>query len=75
MARPFQDRESLGAHRAFVVHFAGGGEGGRRRFRGRVEHLSSGRTAQFPSLARLLDFIGAVLDGTDPDARMSRRHQ
>jgi hypothetical protein len=75
MAGPFQDRASLGAHRAFVVHFAAGGDGARRRFRGRVEHLASGRAAQFPSLARLVDFIGAVLDGTDPDDPLSRRHR
>jgi hypothetical protein len=52
-------------HRAFVVHFADGG-GSRRRFRGRVEHLSSGRTAQFSSLRRLHEFLAAVLDGFEP---------
>jgi hypothetical protein len=67
MERPFQDRTSLSTHRAFVVHFAAGGRR-RRRFHGRVEHLSSGRTAQFSSLKRLLEFVGLMLDGTDPAA-------
>jgi hypothetical protein len=75
MTRPFQDRASLSTHGAFVVHFAAGGGAARRRFRGRVEHLSSGRSAQFPSLARLLDFIDAVLDGVEPDSQLSRRHR
>jgi hypothetical protein len=52
-------------HRAFVVHFAAAGGGRRRRFRGRVEHLSSGRTAQFSSLRTLLEFLAAVLDGSE----------
>jgi hypothetical protein len=52
-------------HRAFVVHF-GSRPGRRRRFHGRVEHLSSGRTAIFSSLARLLGFVVAVLDGAAP---------
>jgi hypothetical protein len=54
-------------NRAFVVHFATG-PGRRRRFQGRVEHLSSGRTAIFSSLARLLGFVVAVLDGSAPSA-------
>jgi hypothetical protein len=68
MARPLQDRPTLSIHRAFVVHFAAGGDGGsrRRRFQGRVEHLSSGRTAQFSSLKRLLEFLAAVLEGSEP---------
>src|SRR5688572_24300586 len=64
----------LSVHRAFVVHFGTGGAP-RRRFRGRVEHLSSGRTAHFSSLAQLLGFVATVLDSTDQpaDARSSDR--
>jgi hypothetical protein len=40
----------LSVHRAFVVHLGPGGGPGRRRFSGRVEHLSSGASAQFSSL-------------------------
>ena len=52
---------TLSVHRAFVVHLGAGGPGG-RRVNGRVEHLSSGRTAQFASLKDLLAFFAAVLD-------------
>jgi hypothetical protein len=64
-ALPFQG--PLSVHRAFVVHFATAG-GTRRRFRGRVEHLSSGRTAHFSSLAQLLGFVAVVLDSTSQPA-------
>src|SRR5262245_8995337 len=52
---------TLSVHRAFVVHL-GAAAPGRRRVSGRVEHLSSGRTAQFPSLKDLLAFFAAILD-------------
>lgn len=56
MPRRRQAAPPLSVHRAFVVHL--GPEGGRRRrFRGRVEHLSSGRAAHFASLAELLRFF------------------
>jgi hypothetical protein len=71
MARGFQGPSTLSVHRAFVVHFGSGGGPRRRRFHGRVEHLSSGRTAQFPSLARLLGFVGLILDGSEPPAPRS----
>jgi hypothetical protein len=57
---------TLSVHRAFVVHFASGGGPRRRRFHGRVEHLSSGRTAQFSSLAQLLGFVVLILDASRP---------
>jgi hypothetical protein len=58
----FRAGSSLSVHRAFVVHFGTDG-GPRRRFRGRVEHLSTGRAARFSSLKALLGFIAAILDG------------
>ena len=57
-----REGSTLSVHRAFVVHLGTGG-GRRRRFFGRVEHLSSGRTAQFSSLAELLAFFTAVVEG------------
>jgi hypothetical protein len=57
----------LSVHRAFVVHLSAAGGPTRRRFSGRVEHLSSGRTAQFSSLTGLLTFLGEFL--TDPRPR------
>ena len=59
MRRRRQIAPPLSVHRAFVVHLGPDG-GRRRRFQGRVEHLSSGRTAQFSSLAGLLEFFGAT---------------
>ena len=57
-----REGSTLSVQRAFVVHLGTGG-GRRRRFFGRVEHLSSGRTAQFSSLAELLAFFTAVVEG------------
>ena len=67
MERRRQALPPLSVHRAFVVHL--GTEGGRRRrFRGRVEHLSSGRTAQFSSLVELLRFLTDT-GGAEPASR------
>jgi hypothetical protein len=60
----------LSAHRAFVVHLGTSEGGGRRRFTGRVEHLSSGSSTHFSSLKGLLAFFAAVLD--DAPGRSAR---
>jgi hypothetical protein len=59
---------TLSVHRAFVVHLGAGGGPGRRRFSGRVEHLSSGASARFSSLRGLLAFFAATLDASVPAA-------
>jgi hypothetical protein len=59
MERRRQAQPALSVHRAFVVHL-GPEEGRRRRFWGRVEHLSSGQAARFSSLAELLQFFAAA---------------
>jgi hypothetical protein len=59
---------TLSAQRAFVVHLAAGGGSRRRRFRGRVEHLSSGSSTHFSSLEGLLAFFAAVLDAAPQEA-------
>jgi len=51
----------LSVYRAFVVHLGTGGGPRRRRFHGRVEHLSSGQAAHFHSLDDLLRFFTATL--------------
>jgi hypothetical protein len=71
MAGGFQAGSSLSMHRAFVVHLGTGGGPRRRRFHGRVEHLSSGRAAQFSSLKSLLGFLAVILDGSEPAALRS----
>jgi hypothetical protein len=57
---------ALSIQRAFVVHFSADPRPGRRRFRGRVEHLPSGTSAPFSSLKGLLAFFAAVLDVVPP---------
>ena len=54
--------QALSVHRAFVVHFSANGGLRRRRFIGRVEHLSSGASARFSSLEQLLAFMTPRLD-------------
>ena len=62
MTPPGEHGSTLSAQRAFVVHLSQPAWPGRRRFRGRVEHLSSGRCIHFSSLEGLLAFFTAVLD-------------
>ena len=71
MARGFQGGSSLSVQRAFVVHFGLGGGPSRRRFHGRVEHLSSGQAARFSSLKALLGFVAVILGSSEPVARRS----
>lgn len=56
-----QHPSTLSVYRAFVVHFGTRG-GTRRRFSGRVEHLSSGESTHFRSLKELLAFIDQHVD-------------
>jgi len=55
-----QTANALPPDRAFVVHFQTAARP-RRRFEGRVEHLSSGRTAHFASRTALLAFFAELL--------------
>ena len=57
-----QRGSTLSVHRAFVVHFGTSGGPGRRRFSGRVEHLSSGESTRFTSLKGLLAFFASALE-------------
>ena len=52
--------------RSFVVQFTRDTVPAARCFRGRIEHIESGRTRRFDSLADLLTFVRDVLaDETD----------
>lgn len=68
MARPDEHGSTLSVHRAFVVHLGAGGGSKRRRYSGRVEHLSSGESTRFSSLQGLLAFFAAILDASSPAA-------
>ena len=56
----------LPVQRAFVLHLDNGWTPGRRRFSGRIEHLSSGESTLFSSLTGLVAFIDAALDTSAP---------
>jgi hypothetical protein len=73
MAPRDEGGSTLSAHRAFVVHLGTGGGAGRRRFSGRVEHLSSGESMHFSSLRGLLAFFAAALDAAAVVAPSARR--
>ncbi len=56
-----QEEPLLSPRRAFVVQFREEADVGRTRFRGRVEHLVSGRAMRFHSPEELLAFLAEVL--------------
>ena len=66
MAPRGEHGSTLSVHRAFVVHLDAPNRPRRRRFSGRVEHLSSGQSAWFSSLKGLLAFFAATLDASVP---------
>jgi hypothetical protein len=68
MPARFQIGSTLSVHNAFVVHFSTTGRPGRRRFTGRVEHLSSGQTTRFASLKELLAFFSGILEASQPES-------
>jgi hypothetical protein len=51
---------------AFVVQFVAGTDLTAGPVGGRVEHVQSGRAAQFASLDELLHFVGTMLARTEP---------
>jgi hypothetical protein len=60
--QPPEDKSSpLSVHRAFVVQFQAETNVTQGRISGRIEHVVSGQTTRFQSLADLLAFIGRVL--------------
>jgi len=59
---PAQGGSSLPVSRSFVVQFTADTVPASRRFRGRVEHIDSGRSRRFNSLDDLAAFITEVLE-------------
>jgi hypothetical protein len=58
---------SLPVSRSFVVQLSGDTAPGERRFRGRVEHIDSGRSQRFESIDDLITFLSEVLAGRDAE--------
>jgi hypothetical protein len=61
-SHPERRASVLSAQGAFVVHLSTKDGHRRRRFSGRVEHLSSGKSAYFSSLRALLAFLDSFID-------------
>ena len=55
---------SLPESRSFVVQFSGDTLPSGNRFRGRAEHIESGRCARFGTLADLVVFLVGILEKT-----------
>jgi hypothetical protein len=58
---PADEESGLSPHRAFVVQFCTRGGEGQELFRGRVEHMVSGRATRFDSPEALAAFFTQVL--------------
>lgn len=68
-SRPPAPAAPLSPHWAFVVQLREGTPLSPQGIQGRVEHITSGRVADFTSLAVLMRFIEEVLTPpVDPDA-------
>jgi hypothetical protein len=65
MADDARDRPTLPAERAFVVMLRGDCRPTADDLRGRIEHVRSGRTTHFASLAELVAFLAAMTDDDD----------
>ena len=65
--QPRRDTSLLSPQLAFVVQFRSGTGRRPESFRGRVEHLPSGRAAHFYSLEELASFFVQVLDEHHPE--------
>jgi hypothetical protein len=61
MPQPQAEQAPLSVHWAFVVHLRTSSDVTRGRVEGRVEHVVSGQSTHFDSLAELLAFIARIL--------------
>ena len=59
--RPDRNMATLPPERAFVVQFSGDTRFAAAEVAGRVEHIHSGRTLHFTSLAELVSFLAELL--------------
>jgi hypothetical protein len=58
---------SLPVSRSFVVQLSGDTVPGAKRFRGRAEHIDSGRSGRFESIDDLIAFFSEVVAGYDAE--------
>jgi hypothetical protein len=62
-----KNQPSLPAYRAFVVQLHAEAQIEAGRFKGRVEHVTSGRATHFDSLEALVAFIARTVQAADVD--------
>jgi hypothetical protein len=55
---------------AFVLRLSGDAKPADGIYRGRIEHINSGRTAQFTSMVNVADFVRAIV----ADERLNDEH-
>jgi hypothetical protein len=65
---PRRGAHRLPPNRAFVVQFEDGTDLAAGLVGGRVEHVQSGRAAQFASIDELLQFVGSLLAAPEQTA-------
>ncbi len=68
MQSPSRQRGPFPLEHAFVVQFAVDTALDAEHMTGRVEHLLSGRSARFQSLAMLQSFVARVLEEENPSS-------
>jgi hypothetical protein len=64
-----RESRSLPVSRSFVVQFSPDTTPGSGVFRGRVEHIETGRSQRFSVLEDLLAFVGVVLETNETEER------
>ena len=58
--------EQLPTRWAFVLRLSGDAKPVEGIYQGRIEHISSGRTAQFTSMVNVADFVRAIVADEQP---------
>lgn len=60
-----RSEERLPSRRTFLLRFSDATQPEAGVYRGRVEHIGTGRTARFTSLQEATDFAGEIMDEED----------
>jgi hypothetical protein len=60
---------SLPRRRAFLLQYSGDADPGRARYRGRIEHVESGRSQRFDCQEEIEKFVASVLSEESDESR------
>jgi hypothetical protein len=66
--------ESLPSNRVFLIRLSSGAEPSAGNYRGRIEHIRSGRVERFASLSKLEAFISEILSEEDHQEMASSKN-